>query len=128
VKIQRIDDLFEVWHPYWEWECYQFGMWGSRKRSEYKIKECKQLLANETACRAAMQKAINKFSKSAEHHLTKHTGKRPWLGQAACVVVLSATEVETRIAWNDLLSDDERNMANRIADQVFWEWRANAQV
>lgn len=125
MTIKRIDDLFEVWHPYWDWECYQHGFWGRRNDPE-KAGECRSLLSNRDACLSAMRLAVEKFSKSAEHHLTKQTGKRPWLGQAACVVVLSATEEETRTAWNELLTQDERDAANMAADKVIQEWRHHA--
>ena len=92
-----------------------------------KVQQCARLLSNETQCRIAMQEAVDKYPISAEQHLTKPTGRRPWIGWAACSVALGATEEETRIAWNFYMTGEAQDMANRVADEVIAQWeRANA--
>ena len=89
-----------------------------------KIQECAKLLSNEDRCFKAMQKAVNQYPISAEQHLSKEYGKRPWLGQAACCVELGATEEETRIAWNFYMTPDAQERANHMADLVSQQWSA----
>lgn len=92
-----------------------------------RIQDCARLLASPAVCRGAMERAIEAYPISAEQHLSKPTGRRPWMGQAACAVELGATEEETRIAWNFYMKPAEQESANRIADEVIAQWElANA--
>lgn len=92
-----------------------------------RVQSCARLLANPVACREAMEKAVSDFPISAEQHLTKQLGRRPWIGQAACCAEIGATEEETRIAWNFYMKPEEQDSANAIADDVIAEWeKANA--
>jgi hypothetical protein len=120
--MNRFLDLFEKWHPYWNWECFKNGMWEKRKNDMNKIQMCAQVLSNEGQCKLAMIGAVNKFPISAEQHLTKPMGKRPWIGQAACCYQVGATEEETRIAWNFYMTPESQAMANRVADEVIEMW------
>lgn len=86
------------------------------------IQKCARLLADKDQCRAAMQKAVDQFPISAEQHLSKSLGRRPWIGQAACCAVIGATEEETRIAWNFYMTPQEQDSANAIADEVIANW------
>lgn len=122
--MNRFLDLFEKWHPYWNWECFKNGMWEKRKNDMNKIQKCAQLLSDKGQCKLAMIGAVNKFPISAEQHLTKPTGKRPWIGQAACCYQLGATEEETRIAWNFYMTPESQTMANRMADEVIEMWES----
>lgn len=115
-------DLFERWHPYWDWECFKDGMWKQRRKDMNKIQACAKLLSSPDDCRQAMQSAVNSYPISAQQHLTKSMGRRPWLGQAACCVDIGATEEETRVAWNFYMSASQQDMANRIADEVIEAW------
>lgn len=87
-----------------------------------KIQACAKLLSSSDDCRQAMQSAVNNYPISAQQHLTKSMGRRPWLGQAACCVDIGATEEETRVAWNFYMSASQQDMANRIADEVIESW------
>lgn len=120
----RSIDLFDYWFPYWEWECYQSGMWENRKNDMSKVQACAKLLSDEKRCEEAMIRAIHDYPISAKQHLTKPNGKRPWLGQAACCVDFGATEEETRHAWNFYMTEQEQTQANNIADKVIQHWEA----
>jgi hypothetical protein len=125
--MNRTSDLFERWHPYWDWECYQSGMWVNKRNQNTKILECADLLSNPDTCKEAMLLALSIYHKSAEQHLTKPVGRRPWLGQAACCVALGATEEETRMAWNTHMTRIAQDRANAIADALIFDWvMANA--
>jgi hypothetical protein len=123
--MNRFLDLFEKWHPYWDWECFKYGMWESRKKDMNKIQQASSILSDEVKCRQAMIGAVNAYPISAEQHLSKHQGKRPWIGQAACCFACGATEEETRIAWNFYMTSKSQEMANRVADEVIDLWTKN---
>ena len=118
--LTRTIDLFERWHPFWKWE--DLSMWEQRKNQMLRIQECARVLATPVLCREAMEKAISSYPISAEQHLSKSTGRRPWIGQAACCVALGATEEETRIAWNFYMTPEQQDSANAIADEVIADW------
>ena len=89
-----------------------------------KIQQCARVLSNADLCRAAMVDAIEAYPISAEQHLSKREGRRPWMGQAACSAALGATEEETRVAWNFYMSEESQNLANEIADEIIAEWES----
>lgn len=120
--LRPTNDLFERWHPFWHWEC--LPMWQSFKKSMTRVQQAARLLSDPQACRAAMQRAVNQYPISAEQHLSKPSGRRPWMGQAACSVELGALEEETRIAWNFYMTPDAQASANAIADDVIAQWEA----
>lgn len=125
--MNKFRDLFEKWHPYWDWECFKNGMWTKRRNDMNKVQKCANTLSDPAICRLAMEGAVNAFPISAEQHLTKSNGRRPWIGQAACCFYAGATEEETRIAWNFYMTPEQQKSANDIADEVIDKWeRANA--
>ena len=87
-----------------------------------KIQLCSKLLSDVEECDNAMRGAVNNYPISAQQHLSKTQGKRPWLGQAACCYALQATEEETRIAWNFYMNKEAQDQANAIADAVANDW------
>jgi hypothetical protein len=117
-------DLFERWHPYWDWECFKAGMWSSRRKDVNKIQLCAKVLSSPDECRMAMTGAVNEYPISAQQHLSKPAGRRPWIGQAACCFAVGAIEEETRIAWNFYMTQEAQDSANAIADDVIAEWEA----
>jgi hypothetical protein len=121
-------DLFERWHPYWDWECFRAGMWESRSSDEGKIILAEKVLSTPELCRLYMTRSVDKWKNSAEHNLSKYwINRRPWLGWAACCFSVGATEEETREAWNMRMSEKEKDQANAIADEVIELWtRKNA--
>lgn len=119
----RTIDLFEFWHPYWNWECVMNGMWDSRRNDRQRIASAKAVLSTPDKCREAMTGAIEQWPISAQQHLSKvHTNRRPWLGQAACAFAVDATEEETRLAWNFHMTREAQDSANDIADELIAEW------
>lgn len=87
-----------------------------------RIQDCAKMLSDPERCKAGMRLAIELYPISAEQHLSKTTGRRPWMGQAACCAALKATEEETRIAWNFYMTPEAQASANEIADEVIREW------
>lgn len=121
-------DLFDIWHPYWDWECFKSGMWENRPADNGKIILAEKVLSTPELCRIYMTRSVTQWKKSAEHNLSKcWLNRRPWLGWAACCFSVGATEEETRMAWCNRLSIDQQDEANKIADEVIALWaRKNA--
>jgi len=71
-----------------------------------------------------MEEAVADYPISAQQHLSKPNGRRPWIGQAACCRALDATEEETRIAWNFYMTPEQQTHANEVADSVISKWEA----
>lgn len=125
--MQKLKDKIhsrEKWHPYWDWECFKNGMYDKGKDMN-KVQECANLLSSRELCRREMQRAVNAYPISAQQHLSKPTGRRPWIGAAACNVSCGANEEEVRIAWNFYMAPDQQAMANEVADHVIAEWEAS---
>lgn len=90
-----------------------------------KVQECANLLSSRELCHKEMQRAVYAYPISAQQHLSKPTGRRPWIGAAACNVAFGANEEEVRIAWNFYMSTEQQDMANQVADHVIAEWEAS---
>jgi len=121
-------DLFDRWHPYWDWECFKAGMWEDRRIDEGKVILAEKVLSSPELCRIYMDRAVSSWKNSAEHNLSKYwLNRRPWVGWAACCISVSATEEETRCAWNFRLTEKDKTEANLIADEIIDKWvKSNA--
>jgi hypothetical protein len=92
-----------------------------------KVQEAAKVLTDPVRCEYAMRQALERFPISAEQHLSKPVGRRPWIGQAACLAAVGANEEETRIAWNFYMTKEGQDSANAIANRLIEEWElANA--
>lgn len=111
-----------VFHPYWDWEDYREGLFDTSDNPDRDEQSAAELLANPIGLSEAMRDACLAFPNSAEHNLTSDTGRRAWLGQAACFHRHGVPASSTRLAWWRNLSDSERAEANTVADQVCLWW------
>jgi len=92
-----------------------------------KIQSCAHILSDMAQCDLHMRRALDAYPISAQQHLSKPTGRRPWIGAAACNVAIGANEEEVRIAWNFYMTPEQQNQANAKADEVIAHWEhANA--
>lgn len=110
-----------IYHPYWLWEDYHFGMYGKPLKRDLsnKVIEC---LGNEKNCKKYMLKVIEEWKYTCEYHLTNTSINRvAWLGQATMCLYAGLKEQETRNAWW-ILNEDQRLKANEIAKEVINEW------
>lgn len=115
----------QFYAPYTEWEDYQNGMYEMpNKEREFGMEEkAINVLKNPYD---SMLSVINKWKISTAHNLSKQaTNKRSWLGQAACCYEYGIPEHVTRSVWNKL-TENERNNANNIADQIIEIWQKSA--
>ena len=117
-----------AWHPFQSWECFKAGMYLIGKRPEA-IDSAASILGVYERCLEAMVAVVNDWRISSEHHLTKEwTNRNAWLGQAACCYMAGVNEEETREAWCQVLSEQQRIVANAIADMVIELWVCEENV
>ena len=116
------DDLFDVWHPWWLWECYKLGMWNPEPPRKEIVKLAARVLRSDELYKF-MCDAIDSMPNSAMHHMSKPwLNRAPWLGQSACLVAVGATEEETRLAWCQKLNFDQQVRANEQAKKAIKYW------
>lgn len=118
-----LNPIKRVFHHYEEWEDYQSGMYDEiREGRDYRVQMAKGLLGNPALCDKFMREVVKRWKCACEQVFTNPSiNRRSWLGQAACCLYAGVKENETREAWW-LLTDEERNTANEIAEKVIKEY------
>ena len=109
----------QLWN---EWEDYQAGLYRSQGaiRPE-KFVASLSLLSDGEQFSEVAREMIREWPVAAAHNLALPSGKRAWIGQAACCYAHGATGDETRYAWGRL-SNQVQIAANRVADTVADEY------
>lgn len=106
-----ISIMQQIYHPYYNWECFKNGMYSDSGNIEDAIR----VLSDDDLFDFVLNEVIIKWSVSAENHLTnKFINRHAWCGQVACSYSYKVGEVITRKAWSKL-KDIERYKANKIA-------------
>ena len=119
-------DMFDVWLPYWDWECYQCGMWSGEPPRKDTVKKAAEILNSSDQLYTFMIKAIESMPNSAKHNLSKPwLNRAPWLGQSACFIAVGATEEETRLAWCQKMTFEKQVAANNQAKKAMRYWESN---
>lgn len=113
----------QVFHHYEMWEDYQCGMYDELKEGRAnRVELARDLLKNPVVCERWMREVIKRWKVATEQVFSNvHQNRKAWLGQAACCLYAGVKEDETREAWW-LLTDEERNTANAIAETVIEDW------
>lgn len=115
--------------PYWMWEDYKAGMYKQTKPEELNSQVAKAvaILADAELCESSMRRCVTEWKHAASENLSDSTkNRRPWLGRACCCITEGIRDDVVRVAWWQL-TDEQRNMANQIADKIIREWeRDNA--
>lgn len=111
------------YHPYYEWEDYQSGMYDELKDGrEHRVKLAVKLLSHPLICYQFMKEVTVRWKVATEHVFTNITcNRKSWLGQSACHLFAGVKEDETREAWK-YLTIEQRKKANDIAKEVIKEW------
>lgn len=111
------------YHNHVKWEDHQHGMYAMTCSNTPTLqKQCIKLLANPYALYPFMRAAAFKWTHSAEVNLSNSgRNRQAWLGQAACCYATGAPEFVTKMAWR-VLTDEQRQAANDVADKVIKEW------
>lgn len=114
-----------IYHNIKLWEDYNNGMYKKIKKSDEEIyieKAC-SLLKDKKLLKKIMKLVITNWKYSSEVNLTNNgCNQQAWLGQASCCYLYKVPEYLTKEAWN-LLSINEQNIANNIADKIILEWK-----
>lgn len=121
--------LKRIYHHYKKWEDFLNGFYSLNEidnfEENYLIKKCAELLKNADDFYNVMLEVINNWRKSTEVNLTNiNRNRQAWLGQASCCYKYNAPEYITKLAWR-LLTKEEQNEANRIADIIIHKWDSN---
>lgn len=123
-KVVNVDDPNRIFHTYDRWECFKAGLYATNVNGKTE-EECKQeyynVLTNPELFRKMLGIIIDQWTNSCEHYLTNTALNRiAWLGQAA---VCLATGVPSKFSngW-ELLSDEQKDIANNIALEYLNKW------
>lgn len=120
-NIKNISNIKQAFYRYELWEDFQSGMYNPRSDIYY-IKKAVECLTNNNICQHYMKKVVAEWRISTEQVLTNpESNGRSWLGQCACFLYGGSHDEETRKAWV-MLNPQEQKAANKIADQVIYEW------
>lgn len=121
-NIKSLSNIKQVFYRYELWEDFKSGMYNSPPMSEQRIQKAIECLSDETICREYMQRVVSEWKISTEQVLTNpESNGRAWLGQCACFMYGGCHDEETRKAWV-MLAPDVQKRANKIAEQVIYEW------
>ncbi len=127
MQIQKVAtnryDLFEIWHPYWEWEEVKHNMWGHEKNRSEWLKKAIEFTGNHVLYGSWMMKVVDRWIKSCQQNLTKPGNKRAWIGHAAVAMAIQCPEDIVREAWG-YLTQEQQDAANKKADEAIAYWRA----
>jgi hypothetical protein len=110
------------YHGFRLWEDWQAGMWAEDGPAGG-TEESARLLSDQSLFAATAAEMLEHWPVTAEHNLTAPGKRRSWVGQASCCYLIGATEEQVREAWW-LLTAEERDAANSVADDVVSGWRA----
>jgi hypothetical protein len=105
-----------------EWEDWRAGLYttGVTTRRDA-VASSVTLLSDSDGFLETAREMVREWPNAATHNLCLlATGRRAWVGQAACCYSHAATSSETREAWGRL-SNAQQQAANNVADQVI-EW------
>ena len=101
-------------------------MWrrvNSRSRKEY-LKRAASLMKNTNRFYEAMKRVTDEWIISCEKNLTNNNLNRiAWLGQAACCIASGCPQEITRNIWCTL-TEEEQNLANKVAARAILEWES----
>lgn len=123
-NIKNLSNIEQKFFRYELWEDFQSGMYNpsnatTEKRGIEKAIEC---LSNSDICREYMKKVVTEWTIATTEVLTNpESNGRAWLGQCACFMYGGCLDEETRKAWC-LLSPQVQKTANKIAEQIIYEW------
>ena len=114
-----------VYYRYELWEDYQNGMFHTKNDGNEIIRQEQALIMFKDLdlLYKNMKYVATEWKKSAEMNFTNPSiNYQAWLGQASNCYYTGCSDEETINVWH-LLTDDERDKANKVADRVYEEWK-----
>lgn len=114
-----------VYKPYWEWECFHAGMYETTPPDGMKADEAKEayavFLRDIPRFDAAITRVFKEWPKSCDNFLTNTSINRiAWIGQSSMCIETGVPEFFK--SGFQLLSNSERNAANKKAKERLDEW------
>lgn len=113
-----------IYHHYEKWEETIAGLWAkvSNHDKEYLIKRALNIMQDAETWGVFMMRVVRRWVYSCEHNLSHTSHNRvAWLGQAAICLAIGACHEITKAVWW-LLSEGERDAANKEAELVIAYW------
>lgn len=125
VRTANTDDENRIFHTFDKWECAKAGFYESKPPKGMTAEKCKEayrdLLADEVAFSAALDRVITEWKYSCEHYLTNAAMNRiAWLGQASLCIALGIPS-EFRSGFT-LLTEEQQSKANQLALNALNKW------
>lgn len=112
----------QIYHPYYDWECFQAGMYSDSDSDFELVSEANEILSNPVLFEELGRKMIKTWIKSAEHNLTDcSTNRKSWVGHAACMFSRGIPYRTTVKAWGEL-TGLQKLEANKVADKLIKEY------
>lgn len=114
-----------IYHTWDKWECYPAGFYESTAPKGMSKEDCErayaQLLSDEEAFAAALNRVTTEWARSCEHYLSNEKMNRiAWLGQASLCIAKSIP-ANYRGGFN-LLTVDQQAKANALALAALNRW------
>lgn len=123
---KNLSNIEQVFFRYELWEDYKSGMYNTPSASTESemIQKAIECLSDPEICRENMRKVVSEWEIATAQVLTNpESNGRAWLGQCACHMFAGCHDEETRKAWV-MLPPKVQKAANKIADEVIFEWLA----
>lgn len=115
----------QVFYHYTFREDYHNGMYNEDKNGrKERVQHAARILCDTELLYICMKRVTIEWKIATEIELTNPiVNHQAFLGQAACNIYAGIKEDETREAWG-LLTNEQRQKANNVADRVDREWAA----
>lgn len=127
MAFKKSGGIAQVWVPYWEWEDWLNGMWGTSEDEPKDLKRAIEFTGDHQRYGAAMRRVITQWPRTVLNALTNPSiNKRAFLGHCAVSMELMIPEYVTRMAWKEL-TDPQRQEADREAQETIDAWKINYQ-
>jgi hypothetical protein len=111
----------QIYTPYWEWECFQNGMWKGLT-SDLMLKTAIEFTSDHKKYGLVMMEVVDKWPNTMLNHLTNNSiNKKAFIGHCACSYKLKIPENIVRMAWK-YLSEDQKRLANIEAQKAYKKW------
>lgn len=114
----------QIYIPYWDWECYQNGMWSKENSNNLELLEVAiKFTSDHIEYGKAMKEVVLKWDNTMMNHLSNPSiNKKAFIGHCACSYKLKLPEVVVRKAWKHL-SPIQQDLANKEAGKAYLIWK-----
>jgi hypothetical protein len=112
----------QVYVPYWEWECFQFGFYSKVKNESQALEKAIIFTGDYQLYGSAMLEVVDVWVNTMKNHLTNPSiNKRAFVGHCAVCYKTGIPSYITRKAWKHL-TDKQRILADNEAEKAIRIW------